>query len=132
MTKTKARRVLGISNSAGLKSARRVYRDRCQKIQLRLVPGNAIQDRQKAQETLVELTAAWRTLNATPTGRSRPTARRKPDNRRKPASQPATANVSEDLASAWDDLFDTLPLPAPVVVLLLLATIFIAILSLFR
>ncbi|NQV34142.1 MAG: hypothetical protein HQ515_15725 [Phycisphaeraceae bacterium] len=124
MTKTQARKILGISSSAGLKSAERIYRRECQKVQRHMMPGNTILERQKAQDTLLELTSAWHAMNTKPVKR--------PVNRKRPVRQTTAPNLPLDLAGAWDDLFAALPFPQPVVALLLMATVVMVVIFLLR
>jgi len=124
MTKTKARKVLGISSSVGLKSAEQIYRKKCQKAQLRMRPGNTIQDRQKAEDTLLQLASAWNALITKPVKRT--------VKQQESIDQTAVSNLPRNLADAWDNLFSALPLPQPVVVLLLITTLVMFVISLFR
>ena len=55
MTKTQARKILGISSSVGLKSAERIYRQKRLKVQYRMAPGNIRVERHKAKDDLLEL-----------------------------------------------------------------------------
>ena len=66
MTKTDARKILGISPRAGLKSAERAYHQKLQVLQLCIRPGNPCSDRQQAEVELMELTDAWKTMQMIP------------------------------------------------------------------
>ena len=130
MTKTQAQRILGISGSVSPRSAKRIYSEKCQKVRRGMVPGNTLHKRQKAEDQLLELTMAWRVLNTKPARRGRSPTPNRTGNGSRPAPQPRVASQVEDLAGAWEGLFDVIPLPAPVVVFLLIAVFLIVVLSL--
>jgi len=132
MTKEQARIILGISRSASAKTAERAYRQNCQRIQLRMIPGNMLSDRQEAANELLELTTAQKTWNTKRPKKSKRSKPRRTVNRQKPARQTPSPNLPQDLADAWDAFFSALPLPIPLIVAVLIAVCGAVIVSLLR
>ena len=131
MTKDSAKNILGISHSAGIKTAEQAYRQKCRQLQIRMVPGNPYLERRKAQTELAELTTAWKMLS---NGKSTENKNPKPRTATKqyPASRTTTYASTQNLGSLWDDFFDLLPIPKSVVILLLVAMFFSVFISLFK
>ena len=109
MTKTDARQILGISRSAGLKSAERAYRQQQQVLRIRMVPGNPRPDRQRAQSELTELTAAWKILQTKQPKRSKPVKQQKTTTPQ--AQQTTIEDVIQNFFEMWDTLVETVPFP---------------------
>jgi hypothetical protein len=131
MTKDSARNILGISHSAGIKTAEQTYRQKCRQLQIRMVPGNPCLERRKAQTELAELTTAWKMLS---NGKSTENKNPKPRTATKqyPANRTTTYASTQNLGSLWDDFFDLLPIPKPVAILFMAATLFLVFFSLFK
>ena len=109
MTKTDARQILGISRSAGLKSAERAYRQQQQVLRIRMVPGNPRSDRQRAQSELTELTAAWKSLQTKQPKETRPVKQHKPA---PPQSRHiCIEDVVQNFFETWDILVEMAPFP---------------------
>lgn len=107
MTKVDARKILGISRSAGLKTAERAYRQKQQAIQVRMLPGNPYIERQQAHMELTELTEAWRAMQTKRPKRGRPVTQHKtatPQTRKMNVE-----DVIQDFFEAWDLLVELMP-----------------------
>ena len=122
MTKVDARKILGISSSAGLKPAGRAYRQKCQTFQLRMLPGYPCSDRQQAEAELVKLTAAWKIMQTKQPTKNKRTKPRATVNRQKPAKQSATIwDVIHDMGQSWNILIGMTSLSKTTVLAILIA-----------
>ena len=121
MTKVDACKILGISNSARLKSAERAYRQKLQMLQLCIRPGNPCSERQQAQAELVELTDAWKTIQMKQPTRKRYTKPKPTVNRQKPAKQTTVWDVIQDLSENWKILIGMTSLSKTTVLAILIA-----------
>lgn len=102
MTKTDARKILGISPRAGLKAAERAYHQKCRNLQIRMLPGNPCSERQQAEVELVELTDAWKSMQTKRSTNNRCTKPRVTVNQQKPAKQSTTIwDVIYDMGQSW-------------------------------
>jgi len=131
MTKEHAMNILGISHSAGIKTAEQAYRQKCRQLQIRMVPGNPCLERRKAQTELAELTTAWHLFSS---GKSTENKNSKPRTAAKqhPARRAAAYASTQNLGSLWDDFFDLLPIPKPVAMLFMAAMLFAVFFSLLK
>ena len=119
MTKHEARMYLGVSNSDSNKRIVQTYQNQCQTLQSKMIPGNSCTDRQKAQAELVNLTAAWNTLEIKPST--------------KKEFQPLTSinrvdsipssNKAYDLADSWEQVFEVIPYAKPILLFFVIAII---------
>lgn len=114
MIKVDARKILGISRSAGLKSAERAYRQKYQSLQARMLPGNPCSDRQKALAELAELTEARKAMQTKRPTKKRHIKPRATVNHRRSARQTFVLDVIHDMVENWNNLVEMLPLPKPV------------------
>ena len=89
MTKVQAYRALGTSSSVGRRRAELLYREKCRKFRLQMVPGMPIEVRQKAQAELATVDAAWQVIRA-----SDPAKARKTRSSRKPTACPSAASAT--------------------------------------
>jgi len=121
MTKTDARKILGISSSAGLKVAERAYRQKLQILQLCIRPGNPCLERQQAQAELVKLTDAWNAMQIKQSTRNKRAKPRATVNRQKPAKQTTVWDVIHDLAENWKILIGMTSLSKTTVLAILIA-----------
>ena len=131
MTQVQARRILGISSSAGATPAERIYQTKCREAQRRLMPGNTRSERQKAQAELLKLTTAWHTLDFNTSKRPKPPKRKRTAAPR-PTRQARHPNSKPGLADVWDDLFAALPFQKPLVVAVFGAMVIVVVISLFK
>ena len=121
MTKTDARKILGISPRAGLKAAERAYHQKCRNLQIRMLPGNPRSERQQAEVELVELTDAWKSMQTKRSTNNRRTKPRVTVNRQKPVKQSATIwEVIHEMCQSWEFLVGMVPLPKPATVAILI------------
>lgn len=121
MTKTDARKILSISNSADLKSAERAYHQKLQVLQLRIWPGNPCSKRQQAEVELMKLTDAWKTMQTKQPTRNRRAKSRAPVNRQKQATRTTIWDVIQDLAENWKILIGMTSLSKTTVLAILIA-----------
>ena len=131
MTQAEACKVLGISRSVSPSRTEQAYQEKHRELRLKLIPGNPLADRQKAQAELARLTTAGQVLQVTLTAKSYPgkpvpkkTTRARPtrarpviNNRQKP----------QTLADAWE-LFVHLSPFHENVTMILLALMFLIVL----
>lgn len=120
MTKVDARKILGISRSAGVKSAERAYRQKSQNLQARMLPGNPCSDRRKALAELAELTEARKAMQ---TKRSTKKSHAKPRatvNHRRSARQTFVLDVIHDMVENWNVFIKMIPLRKPVALTILI------------
>ncbi len=115
MTKVDARKILGISRSAGLKSAERAYRQKSQSLQASMLPGNPCSDRKMALAELAELTEARKAMQTKRPTKKRRAKPRATVNHRRSSRQTVVLDVIYDMVEGWNNLVDMLPLPKPVV-----------------
>lgn len=131
MTKDDARKILGIPRSAGLKPAERAYHQKKGDLQLRMLPGNPLSDRQQAQAKLVKLTDAWNTMQTKQSIKKKhPRPKRSASKRYpkpkwaatkpRPARQTTALDPRLDMADYWDIIIEMVPLPKPVVLAILI------------
>jgi hypothetical protein len=131
MTKDQAMKILGISRFTYTKKLEQAYRQKCQQLQIRMIPGNPCLERRKAQTELAELATAWKTLS---NRKSTENKNLKPRTATKqyPINRTTTHVSPQNLGGFWDDFFDILPIPKPVVMILLIAMFFLVFVSLFK
>jgi len=131
MTQAEAYIVLGVSRSASRSRKEQAYQEKQRKLRLKLVPGNPLADRRKAQAELARLTTAWQVLKASPTARPRA---KKPAPRKwtPPKPQPVPPQIPQTLTEAWELLLDLMPFPKPVTVMLVIIVFLLTIVSLIR
>lgn len=132
MTKTEARKTLGITSSTSRSRTELVYEEQCRKFRFQMVPGMAEATRHKAYGELAKLSTAWQTLQAAPTARRR---RRKKAHRNSSTRRPATANRSQGpqtLGDAWDEFASPMPFSEPVVVIIAVVVALLTLISLVK
>ena len=66
MTVNEAYRIIGVSNGSSRSQIECAYKAKCQKLQRQLVAGQSLTTRQKAEQQISELAAAWDVLKNTP------------------------------------------------------------------
>lgn len=141
MTQAEASRVLGISPSFSPFRIEQAYREKQRQLRLKLIPGNPLADRQKAQAELARLTTAWQILQASPA--AKPHARKstsKPASRKTARPKPIPVKPlpvnphqkPQTLAEAWDLFIGLMPFPEPITVVLLIAVFLLTIVSFVR
>jgi len=121
MTRAEAYRILGISRSVSRSSTVQAYRETQKKLRVKLIPGNSLVDRQKAQAELARVTTAWQILQTAP---ARKTRAKKPTRKKPPRVKPATVRPDpkpQTLAEAWELLTQLLPFSEPVIVIISIA-----------
>ena len=122
MTKTEACKMLRVSPSASLAKKEQAYRQIQKSLQLRLIPGNSLTERQKAREQLGKIATAYQILQKSP-------AYKRPAY--KTATTRPTATRPETLGDAWGLLVERIPLPEPVIAILLVVVIVLVVIGLF-
>ena len=130
MTKTQAYKMLGTSSSAGRGRAELLYREKCRKLRLQMVPGMPAEVRQKAQAELAAVDAAWQIIRASSPAKTPPTK-----SARKPTTGPSAANVTsrprpQAPAPAWDPAASETPFSSPVMVIVAIAVLVLIVMAL--
>jgi hypothetical protein len=126
MTKTEARKTLGITSNTSHTKAKLIYRQKQQKLQAQLLPGTPRETREKAKHELAELTEVWHIIQTTTRSKPRttkPVKRKKPAKHKIPTQQPTTVKVytqPETLGDFWDELISSMPFSEPVAVIILI------------
>jgi hypothetical protein len=111
-----ARKILGVPRTAKKKAIDQVYHNQCKALQVQMRPGNPITVRKQAQAQLVQITAAWNTLNRQP---FKPPAKSSPAPRSTPKINPHYTSRNRgpvNLANVWERVFSLIPLPRPLVI----------------
>lgn len=119
MTQAEAYEVLGISRSVSPSKTEQAYQKKHRELRLKLIPGNLLADRQKAQAELARLAIAKQALQITLTAKSYPI---KPVPKKTPKVRPATVNhykKPQTLADAWELFAQLSPFPEHVTMILL-------------
>jgi hypothetical protein len=124
MTQAEAYKVLGISRSVSPSRTEQAYQEKQRELRLKLIPGNPLADRQKAQAELARLTTARQTLQITLTAKSYPgkPVPKKTTNAKPARAKPATVNYyqkPQTLAEAWELFVQLSPFPEHVTAILL-------------
>ena len=140
MTQAEAFKVLGISRSASPSRIEQAYQEKQRELRLKLVPGNLLADRQKAQTELARLATTKQVLQICSTAKSYPgkpvpkkttrakPTKAKPTRARQTRARPATGNYSQKpqtLADAWEQFLQLSPFPEQVTMILLVLTFLI-------
>jgi hypothetical protein len=130
MTKTEAYQILGISKSAAYSKADLLYREKCKKLRLQIIPGMPVTVRQKALAELCSIETAWKTLQAHSSTKSS-----NPKSSRKKAARPSPVNVlpytkPRTIAEAWEQVVSLMPFSRPVAVVIIIAVFLFTLLSL--
>jgi hypothetical protein len=126
MTKTEARRTLGVTSSSSYSKTTLVYTEKCRKLRLQMVPGMPETIRHKAYNELAKLNTAFTTLKTAPSAsnRQRKQTCYKPPTRRpapvKPYKKPQT------LGEAWEDVAALMPFSEPVVLIIIVVVALLA------
>jgi hypothetical protein len=130
MTQAEAYKVLGISRFVSPSRIEQAYREQQKQLRLKLIQGNPLADRQKAQTELARLATAGQALQVTLTAKSYPgkpvpkkTTRARPTRARR-----ATVNYCQKpqtLADAWEQFLQLSPFPEHVTMILLVLTFLI-------
>jgi hypothetical protein len=131
MRKDKARKILGISPSASLKSAEQAYRQKCRYLQSLMAPGNIRKDREQAQNDLLELVDAWKIMQTKKPKTNSRAKTRATVNRQKPARQTIVWDVIQDIAEYWDIVVEMTGLPKPATVAIFIVFFLLLIITLF-
>ena len=111
MTRTEARRVLGVAASASRAKIKQAYHGKLREHRLHQIPGNTLEQRQQAYQESVKANAAWNILS-------------QPD--KKQSQRPVRANAAKtaakssqhtqpkppNMAEAWDSLVKLSPFSA--------------------
>ena len=108
MTRTEARKILGITASASRVKIEQVYHQKLRKQRLRQMPGNTLEQRQQAYQESVKVNAAWNILSQTNKKQSQRPIK---TNAAKTASKPSrhTQPKPHNIAEAWGSLVHLLP-----------------------
>ena len=109
MTTAEACTTLGVSQPVRRTAVQQAFQVNHKKLQSKVVPGNCLADRQKAQAELVKLTTARQVLLAQPANKP---AGRKPSSKKPQRHKqvPTTTYPQpQDLAEAWEQLVQLLP-----------------------
>jgi len=130
MTREEAYKALGVSRTAGRSKAEQLYRERCRKLRLQMVPGMPTTARQKAQAELARVDTAWQVLRA-PGPATNTTG--KPSTKR--AARSSAANVvphrtPQTLGEAWEQVASAMPFSEPVIAVVLILVLLVVILAL--
>jgi len=118
MTKTEARKTLGITSSANRSKTKLIYEEKSKKLRLQMVPGMPEATRHKAYGELARLSTAWQTLQTTPATRCR---RKKKTHRKSPTHKPVSASCSQrpqNLGEVWGEFVSLMPFSEPVVLMI--------------
>ena len=108
MTKSEARKVLGVGPSASRKAVEQAYHKKQREHRLRQMPGNPLKRRQEAYQQSVKVNAAWKLLSQAKQARSRTSTKRNAGNTA--ANTPNyTPTKPHNMADAWDSVADRLP-----------------------
>jgi hypothetical protein len=123
MTKAQAYKVLSMSTSASYGRAELLYREKCRRLRLEMMPGMPAEIRQKAQAELVTVDAAWQVIRATNPAKTPAT---KPA--RKPTAGPSTRPVTshhraQTQSQAQDPAASETPFSSPVMVIVAIAVL---------
>ncbi|HUT42811.1 MAG TPA: hypothetical protein VMW95_00635 [Desulfobacterales bacterium] len=135
MTQAEACKVLGISRFISPSRIEQTYQEKHRELRLKLIPGNPLADRQKAQAELANLTTAGKVLQVTLSAKSypgKPVPPKKSKARPKRA-RPATVNYCQKpqtLADAWEQFLQLATFPERVTMVLLVLTFFIVLIGL--
>jgi len=124
MTQAEAYKVLGISRSVSPSRIEQAYQEKQREFRLKLIPGNPLADRQKAQAELARLPTARQTLQISSTAKSYPInpVPKKTPKARPTRARPATVNYCQKpqtLADAWELFVHLSPFPEHVTIILL-------------
>jgi hypothetical protein len=135
MTQAEAYRVLGISRSVSHSRTEQAYQEKHRELRLKLIPGNSLADRQKAQAELARLATAKQTLQITSTAKSYPgkPVPKKTPKARPTRARPATVNYCQKpqtLADAWELFVQLSPFPKHVTMILLVLMFLIVLIGL--
>ena len=130
MTKTDARKILGISTRADIKSAERVYLQKRENLRLHMLQGNPRPVREQARDELVELTNAWNAMQIKRTTKRKRSKPKATVNRQKPAKQTTVWDVIHDLAENWKTLIGMTSLSKTTVLAILIAEFVLVIITL--
>lgn len=124
MTQAEAYKVLGISRSVSPSRTEQAYQEKHRELRLKLIPGNPLADRQKAQTELARLATAKQVLQITSTAKSYPVkpVPQKTPKARSTRAKPAAVNYyqkPQTLAEAWELFVQLSPFPEHVTAILL-------------
>jgi len=137
MTQAEACRVLGISRSVSPSRIEQAYREKQRELRLKLIRGNPLADRQKAQAELAKLTTAKQALQITSTAKSYPKnpVPKKTTRARPTRAKPATVNYCQKpqtLAEAWEQVVSLMPFSERVTAIIVIVVFLLTIISLLR
>ena len=131
MTKTEARKTLGITSSTSRSKTELIYTEKCKKLRLQMVPGIPETTRHNAYDELAKVTTAWLILQAAPAApryQRKQTYRKPPTRRSTPAKR---SKQPQTLGEAWEELVAQMPFSEPVtlIILILVGLLFLILLA---
>ena len=128
MTMDDAYKIIGVPRSTDLKRTEMVYQQKSRKLRFSTLPGNTATQRQRALGQLVELTNAWDTIRAIPSGNNDEYEPRKTVAKSKTSATPRPiSNPPQNMGDYWELFFTLIPFPRSMVAIVMASIVILII-----